>query len=244
MLLHPEVQELIRGARGRAAAAKHPKVTVYHLLASLLENLALQAVIQQAGGSLQELTALTATHLEQVEMPSIWDRLVSAVVSRSGSVEDASFRGAIRVASVQVLLGSRKEVGVVDVFVALFRLRDSELTDILTRSNVSRLAILRFHCHGLRPLQVGADVTTGDRCEVVVFNDDYTEMVLVVRIFQEAFDMSPTQAYRSMIRVHEEGSVVLGPYPGEVAVRRMQSATEMAAAGEVPLRLELRAASD
>jgi ATP-dependent Clp protease adapter protein ClpS len=83
----------------------------------------------------------------------------------------------------------------------------------------------------------------GARCEVVIFNDHYTEMTLVIRILKKAFDMGDTRAFQTMMRVHLEGSAAAGPYSGDVAVAKLQLAAQMAVAEDAPLRLELRALS-
>jgi ATP-dependent Clp protease adapter protein ClpS len=242
--LDPGLEKAIATAHRQASAVGHPKVTVYHLLAALLEDGAIQETIRQAGGSPERLKTVTAEHLQHVDAPSTWERFTSALTGRHDVVEASSFRRAFSVASDHIRTAGRSHVDVVDALVALFRLEDRELTGVLTVSGLSRLAILRYHCHGLpASIQSTAEVAPAARCEVVIFNDHYTEMALVVRILKKAFDMGANQAFRTMMRVHVEGSATAGPYSGDVAVTKLQLAAQMAAADDAPLRLELRAAS-
>jgi ATP-dependent Clp protease adaptor protein ClpS len=142
---------------------------------------------------------------------------------------------------VQVRRASQVEVGVVDVLAALFR--DAKISAGMRQSGLSRRALLRYHCHGLRPIaESRSALPAAPQAEVVIFNDHYTEMETVVRILEKAFDMKPTAAFKVMMRVHHEGQASIGPFSTDEADRRMQAADRMAEADEVPLRLQLKAA--
>jgi ATP-dependent Clp protease adapter protein ClpS len=219
-------------------AAGHPKVSPYHLLAAILDDSGTREAIEHAGGSLAQLMAFASSGLQQVDRPSVWERLVAAL-ERPPIVESSAFRSVLHAAWVQVRRASQREVGPIDVLVAFFR--DSSLGAGMKQSGLTRLALLRYHCHGLA---ASADskppAPAWAQCKVVVFNDHYTEMETVVRILEKAFDMKPTQAFKTMLQVHHDGQMVLGPFSTDEAVRRMVVAIGMAEAEEAPLRLQLQ----
>ena len=53
--------------------------------------------------------------------------------------------------------------------------------------------------------------------KVVLLNDDYTPMDLVVQVLEGVFQKSPAEAYRIMMQVHVNGRGIAGVYPWEVA---------------------------
>jgi ATP-dependent Clp protease adapter protein ClpS len=236
----PALRQILESARARASAAGHPKVTVYHLLAAILADPAAQELIAQSGGSASKLSTLASEKLQHVEEPSFWEGVVSRLIGPAGIAEAPSFRRPIGWASRQMRRASKTDVGVGDILAALFR--DLEMADMMRESGLTRLAVLRYHCHGLRPSGQGdPEMLLAGQCEVVILNDDYTEMHTVIQILERAFDMKPARAFRTMMKVHATGLGAVGPYPADEAARRMRWANQMAAAAESPLRLQARA---
>jgi ATP-dependent Clp protease adaptor protein ClpS len=205
----------------------------------MLDDAATREAIERAGGSLTRLSALVSAELLHVSDPSLWERLVSALV-RSPVVEAFSFRRTLRAASRHIRRVSYPEVGVIDALVAVFQQRAAGVA--LRESGLSRFSLLRYHCHRLvASAQSDGEVPPAATCEVVIFNDHYTEMETVVRVLEEAFNMPAGQAFKTMLRVHTNGKAVIGSYPGDEAVQRLRLANQMAATKEAPLRVQLQA---
>lgn len=70
---------------------------------------------------------------------------------------------------------------------------------------------------------------------VVLLNDDYTEMDFVVNILQSVFHMSEIEAIAVMMTVHSEGKAVAGTYTYEVAETKAFEVMDLAAKDEFPL---------
>ena len=243
MRLDADSLNAVRAARDRALAAGHPKLTALHLLGCLLDNASVQGVVQGAEGSVDQLRSAAASLLERVPAPSLWERVVSAV-TQAPIPEGTSYRRALRLTLQHARWTWVDEAVAIDLFVALFRARDELVEGALVKAGLSRRAVLRYHCHGVRPsADVREPVPPGDWSEVIVMNDNYSEMKLVVEVFQRAFGLSPQQAYRLMKQVHREGSAVLGPYSREATARVLQVAGEMVDRAEAPLLMRPRSAA-
>lgn len=71
---------------------------------------------------------------------------------------------------------------------------------------------------------------------VILLNDDYTPMQLVVELLEGVFQKSPAEAYRIMMQVHLEGRGVAGIYPWEVADTKADKVMSLARDAGYPLR--------
>ena len=58
--------------------------------------------------------------------------------------------------------------------------------------------------------------------QVVLLNDDYTPMELVVAIIQEYFNKDKETAMQIMLKVHVEGRGVCGVYTKDVALTKVE----------------------
>jgi ATP-dependent Clp protease adaptor protein ClpS len=72
--------------------------------------------------------------------------------------------------------------------------------------------------------------------KVVLLNDDYTPMQLVVDLLEAVFQKSPAEAYRVMMQVHQNGRGVAGIYPWEVAETKAAKVAALAREAGYPLR--------
>jgi ATP-dependent Clp protease adaptor protein ClpS len=77
---------------------------------------------------------------------------------------------------------------------------------------------------------------------VVLLNDDYTPMELVVHVLEEIFQKSPAEAYRIMMQVHLNGRGIAGIYPWEVAETKAGQVTSLAREAGYPLRTTIEEA--
>ena len=75
------------------------------------------------------------------------------------------------------------------------------------------------------------------RYKVLIYNDDFTTMEFVVKILKVVFFKSETEAQALMLQVHHSDKAVVGIYSYDIAVSKVQKATQMARQEGFPLRL-------
>lgn len=75
------------------------------------------------------------------------------------------------------------------------------------------------------------------RYKVIMYNDDFTTMEFVVEVLVDIFHKNMTEANRIMLFVHNEGSAVVGSYPYDIAVTKVQEATSRAKMQGFPFRV-------
>ncbi|MCI8966269.1 MAG: ATP-dependent Clp protease adaptor ClpS [Lachnospiraceae bacterium] len=75
--------------------------------------------------------------------------------------------------------------------------------------------------------------------KVIMHNDDFTTMDFVVDILRDIFHKDEMEAERLMLLVHEVGKAVVGSYPYDIAVSKVQTAAARAKAEGFPFRMTL-----
>ena len=75
------------------------------------------------------------------------------------------------------------------------------------------------------------------RYKVTIYNDDFTTMEFVVKILTLVFYKSETEAEALMLQVHHSDKAVVGIYSYDIAVSKVNKATQMARHEGFPLRL-------
>ena len=75
------------------------------------------------------------------------------------------------------------------------------------------------------------------RYKVTIYNDDFTTMELVVAILVNVFLKSEAEAEALMLQVHHSDKAVVGIYSYDIAVSKVNKATQMAREKNFPLRL-------
>ena len=81
------------------------------------------------------------------------------------------------------------------------------------------------------------DLREPRRYKVTIYNDDFTEMDFVVKVLVQDFFKSQEEAERLMLQVHHSDKAVVGIYTYDIAVSKVQKATQMAREEGFPLRL-------
>ena len=81
------------------------------------------------------------------------------------------------------------------------------------------------------------DLREPRRYKVTIYNDDFTEMDFVVKVLVQVFFKSQEEAERLMLQVHHSDKAVVGIYTYDIAVSKVQKATQMAREEGFPLRL-------
>ena len=75
------------------------------------------------------------------------------------------------------------------------------------------------------------------RYKVTIYNDDFTTMEFVVAILVNVFLKSEAEAEALMLQVHHSDKAVVGIYSYDIAVSKVNTATQMAREKNFPLRL-------
>ena len=84
------------------------------------------------------------------------------------------------------------------------------------------------------------DFREPQKYEVIIFNDDFTTMELVVKILKEVFFKPHLEAEALMLQVHHSDKAVVGVYPYDIAVSKVNKAVAIARQNGYPLRLEIQ----
>lgn len=77
---------------------------------------------------------------------------------------------------------------------------------------------------------------------VVMHNDDFTTMEFVVEILEDIFHKNSMEAEILMLTVHKNGMAVIGSYPYDIAVSKVNSALSRAKSAGFPFRMTVEEA--
>jgi ATP-dependent Clp protease adaptor protein ClpS len=81
------------------------------------------------------------------------------------------------------------------------------------------------------------DLREPRRYKVTIYNDDFTTMEFVVMVLKVVFFKSDAEAETLMLQVHHSDKAVVGIYSYDIAVSKVNKATQMARNAGYPLRL-------
>ncbi|MDO5417284.1 MAG: ATP-dependent Clp protease adaptor ClpS [Lachnospiraceae bacterium] len=73
---------------------------------------------------------------------------------------------------------------------------------------------------------------------VLIYNDDFTPMDLVVEILVRIFDKQEQEAVALMLAIHKGSSAVAGVYPKDIAQTKAAEAVQWAREDGYPLKVE------
>ena len=71
--------------------------------------------------------------------------------------------------------------------------------------------------------------------QVVLLNDNYTPMEFVIHILENFFSMEREKATQIMLKVHTEGSAVVGIYPRDIAETKSEQVNNYSQENSHPL---------
>ena len=71
--------------------------------------------------------------------------------------------------------------------------------------------------------------------KVILMNDDFTPMEFVIHILENFFSMPQEKATQVMLRVHTEGSAVVGIYPKDIAETKSEEVNAYSQENSHPL---------
>ncbi|SFU83471.1 ATP-dependent Clp protease adaptor protein ClpS [Clostridium sp. DSM 8431] len=78
--------------------------------------------------------------------------------------------------------------------------------------------------------------------KVVMYNDDFTPMDFVVYILVNIFRKKHDDATNIMMKVHKEGSAVVGTYSYDIAVTKVEKANFLAKEEGFPFKIKVQEA--
>jgi ATP-dependent Clp protease adaptor protein ClpS len=81
------------------------------------------------------------------------------------------------------------------------------------------------------------DLKEPRRYKVIIYNDDFTTMEFVVMVLKQVFFKSEEEAQTLMLKVHHSDKAVVGIFSYDIAVSKVNKATQMAREEGFPLRL-------
>lgn len=87
--------------------------------------------------------------------------------------------------------------------------------------------------------KIDIDVSIPKMWHVLVMNDDFTPMELVIDILKAVFKHDEDSAKKKTLEVHNHGAAVVGRYVFEIAEQRALEATKIARMNGSPLKLTI-----
>jgi ATP-dependent Clp protease ATP-binding subunit ClpA len=141
-VLSSELEFCLNQAFREARAQRHEFLTVEQLLLALLDTPKVREVLTGCGATIERLVTELRTHVE-ANTPRLGEGQELEVQPTLG------FQRVLQRAVFHVQSSGRKEVGVVNVLVAMFSEKQSHAVFLLARQNVTRLDVVNFISHGL-----------------------------------------------------------------------------------------------
>lgn len=74
---------------------------------------------------------------------------------------------------------------------------------------------------------------------VIMHNDDFTTMEFVVAVLVDIFHKDEVTAQAIMLGVHKQGKAIVGKYPYDIAVTKVNAALSRAKAEGFPFRMTI-----
>jgi ATP-dependent Clp protease ATP-binding subunit ClpA len=144
-MLSNELETCLNSAFQVAREGRHEFLTVEHLLLSILDTPRVKEILQACGGDAARLVVELREHIEQTtpRVPEGEEREVQPTLG---------FQRVLQRAVFHVQSSGRKEVGVANVFVAIFGEKQSHAVFLLGRQDVSRLDVVNYVSHGMSKL--------------------------------------------------------------------------------------------
>jgi ATP-dependent Clp protease ATP-binding subunit ClpA len=141
-VLSSELEYCLNQAFRAARTQRHEFLTVEQLLLALLDAPKVREALVACGADVDALAGELRTHVE-ANTPQLREADEREVQPTLG------FQRVLQRAVFQVQSSGRKEVGVVNVLVAIFSEKQSHAVFLLNRHNVTRLDVVHFISHGL-----------------------------------------------------------------------------------------------
>ncbi|MBP6515290.1 MAG: AAA family ATPase, partial [Steroidobacteraceae bacterium] len=141
-MLSSELEFCLNEAFQRARDVRHEYMTVEHLLLAIVDAPKVREVLKACGADLLKLRRELEAFIDETtpQIPAADDREVQPTLG---------FQRVLQRAVFHVQSSGRKEVGVLNVLVAIFSEKQSHAAFLLSQQDVSRLDVVNFISHGL-----------------------------------------------------------------------------------------------
>jgi ATP-dependent Clp protease adaptor protein ClpS len=236
------VAAIVATAEAFSAALGYTAPPFEAYLHALLAHEAGAAIFAAAGANVDKLMAelvrlLNGSSRELVIPARTYVELVGDIVRASG----------------------RDAITVGDLAAALMLARTSMIVEQLAQEGIERIDILNYVAHGIRKPRpfwswrrwtelprarlVNAKAPPRPRgdCRVIVHNDDYTTVKVVLGVLASRFHKTPDEAAELVKTVNTAGSATVGVFPARVANKLAYLATYDAHSAGFPLRFSVEA---
>ena len=149
-MLSTELEYCLNQGFTRAREARHEFLTVEHLLLAIYDAPKVREALQACGSDLEALRSDLEHHIDEAtpRLPEGDDREVQPTLG---------FQRVLQRAVFHVQSGGKKEVGVINVLIAIFGEKQSHVAFLLDRHGITRLDVTQYISHGLTP---GGDDTS------------------------------------------------------------------------------------
>ncbi len=141
-MLSSELEYCLNQAFHQARTARHEFLTVEHLLLAIIDAPKVREVLEGCGADLERLGTDLKHHVE-TNTPRLAPTEEREVQPTLG------FQRVLQRAVFHVQSSGKKEVGVVNVLVAIFSEKQSHAVFLLARAQVTRLDVVNYISHGL-----------------------------------------------------------------------------------------------
>src|SRR5665213_761088 len=141
-VLSQELEFCLNDAFAGAREARHEFMTVEHLLLAIVDTPKVREILKSCGADTAKLKTELKQFIDQTtpRLPVGEDRDVQPTLG---------FQRVLQRAVFHVQSSGKKEVGVVNVLVAIFSEKQSHAVFLLARSQVTRLDVVNYISHGL-----------------------------------------------------------------------------------------------
>ncbi|NBX43841.1 MAG: ATP-dependent Clp protease ATP-binding subunit ClpA [Gammaproteobacteria bacterium] len=145
-MLSNELETCLNSAFQMAREGRHEFLTVEHLLLAILDTPKVQEVLRACGADPDSLSNELREHIDS-NTPRVAESEEREVQPTLG------FQRVLQRAVFHVQSSGRKEVGVVNVLVAIFSEKQSHAVFLLARQDVSRLDVVNYISHGMSKVE-------------------------------------------------------------------------------------------
>jgi len=145
-VLSNELETCLNSAFQMAREGRHEFLTVEHLLLAILDTPKVQEVLRACGADPDSLSNELREHIDS-NTPRVAESEEREVQPTLG------FQRVLQRAVFHVQSSGRKEVGVVNVLVAIFSEKQSHAVFLLARQDVSRLDVVNYISHGMSKVE-------------------------------------------------------------------------------------------
>lgn len=238
-MIAEELELALHNAFVNARQDRHQLIGVEHLLFAILETPSAAQVLQACGAHPDKLRGSLSAN-------------INAQTPRCAMDEDVDtqptlgFQRAMQRAILHAQSKGKKQVVGADVLLAVLREEKSYAAQFLKQQGIEWLRVASYISHGTVDLQGQGEPGspnqehpgTSSEVQVVLYNDDFTPMELVVSVLGQFFGMNREEATEVMLEVHREGAAVCGLYSRQAGKELAEQVRAHARERGYPLRCE------